>query len=109
MPWQFIILGTCLELLGWSRAMNVFAELPWCPYDHPYGYDGDYQGCTTSMLGDGYQLPSDPEKCWLPAPVTDPYYDFLWCRSVSVDGVVVTTPCTGDFTALRVQDVLGVA
>lgn len=86
-----VIIGTCLTLLGWGRAMDTFAGLPIC--------DETGQYCTTSMLGDAVELPTAPGQCYLKAPLTDPYYDWLWCQPVHVGGIDVMTPCAGDIIA----------
>lgn len=85
-----VIIGTCLMLLGWGRAIDEYAGLPIC--------DETGQYCTTNMLGDAVEVPGTG-LCYLSAPYADPSYDFLWCEPVHVGGVDVVTPCAADITA----------
>jgi hypothetical protein len=86
-----VIIGTCLELLGTQVAMDTYAGMPWC----------DSSGChTTSLVGAPVEMDTtEPGMCWLPAPVADPFFDFVWCQTVEIGEATYNTPCGADFVA----------
>lgn len=92
MNWPFIIIGSCLELLGWTTAIDVHAGLPWCDPNFP-------TACTTTILGLPEALPESPDQCWLPAPIADSWFDPYWCQTVAVGNLQIETPCGADFVA----------
>jgi hypothetical protein len=89
--WPYVLIGSCLKLFGWGLALDTYAQLPWC--------DSTGQYCTTSILGDAMEVPGTDDECWLPAPITDPWYDAWWCQPVTVQDAQVSTPCTADAVA----------
>ncbi len=89
----FILIGTCLALLGSEQAINAYAGLPY----YANGVDCSL-GCTTSMVGGPVEY--DDGQCYLPLLMEQPQYDFLWCQEVEIIGdngaVNVSTPCNTD-------------
>jgi hypothetical protein len=91
---EFVIIGTCLQLNAANVALNTYAELPWC---HPVWT----WICTTSLLENPYPLSEaagvGTDMCALNIPANDPWFDPYWCQPVEVDGVMTMTPCESEF------------
>lgn len=88
---MWFILGTCVEVIGWSAIMDAYGIPIICANDPNCG--------STSMFGDAHALAVDPTRCWLQVHPEDSFYDFLWQQQVTVNGVVTTTPGMNEFTA----------
>ncbi len=91
---SFILLGTCLELLGANQAIDTYAV--------PIICDGDPQCGTTSVLGGPTEYAEG--QCYLTLEaMVDSRFDWIWCQPVAVVGdngpVHVSTPCVEDATA----------
>ncbi len=86
----FVLLASCLELLGANLAIDTYALPIICAGDPSCG--------TYTMIGGPVEYA--PGECYLPLPMADPYYDFMWCHGVTIAGangpVEVSTPCLED-------------
>lgn len=99
-----IYLGTCLQLLGASLALDTYAGMPWAPDGYPANYCDDPNApCTRSLIGGPIQY-GDETECYLPTRFDDPWYAAYWCHPVTISGengpVNVATACATDPEAI---------
>jgi hypothetical protein len=91
---EYVIIGTCLQLNAYNVALNTYAGLPWC--DPIWTWI-----CTTSLLADPYEVPEavagEHGVCVLDIPAYDSWFDPYWCQETVVEGQPAMTPCTEQF------------